>query len=106
VIRFATGHLSRVNEDRPPPAMDGGPVEVEWHVKQIAAETRSDGKVDITWTKRLTATKLPENTRIGTESFGERAAHMTPSGEPPLIEVTRADQTSAPEEAPDARTER
>ena len=80
VIRFAQGHLSRVDENRPPPAMEAAPVEVEWDVEQIAAESRADGKIDITWTTKLTATKLPENTQMGTDSFGQRAAQMSHSG--------------------------
>jgi hypothetical protein len=101
VFRFAHGHLSRVDADRPPPNMDGASVEVEWDVKQLTAETGADGKVNITWSTKLTATKLPDNTQIGVESFGERAAHMTATGDAPLIALERAEQIDPGDDPPE-----
>lgn len=94
-IRFARGELSRQDPSSPPPVMEGAPVEVEWDVKQVGVSHDSEGKVNIAWQTRVTATKLPENTTLGVHSFGMRAAHVTPSGEPSLIEVERAGDEAA-----------
>jgi hypothetical protein len=102
VIRFAEGHLSRVDEHRPPPHMDIAPVEVDWEVKQLAAEVGVDGKVNITWSTKLTATKLPNNTQIGAESFGMRAAYVTPLGGPMAGDAQRAGEHGSTDDPQDA----
>jgi hypothetical protein len=69
--------------------MDGGPVEVDWDVTQIAAQPNDEGHVNVTWDWKVTARKLPVNTEIRVEEFGTRAVHATPVGEAE-VKVERA----------------
>lgn len=94
VIRFVQGQLSRQDPDRSAPQMDSAPVEVDWHVKQLSAARGPDGKINITWQQHVTATKLPDNTKIEVGGFGVRAAHVHPTADAPLIEVNRAGDTA------------
>jgi hypothetical protein len=51
----------------------------------------ADGKVELTFQQKVSATQLPDNTRLSVSGFGMRAAHVVPSDEPPQVEVHRGD---------------
>jgi hypothetical protein len=90
VITIVQGELSRQDPEQPAAEMDVGPIELEWEVSDPVAVKRPDGKVDVTFVRKVTATKLPENCQLEISRFGMRAAHVSPSDTAAQVEVTRA----------------
>jgi hypothetical protein len=91
VLNIVRGELKVKDLTRPVPALDGAAIELDWQVSEPTASRRPDGEVDITFRRRVTARRLPDNVSLTISSIGMRAAHVVPSDAEPLqVEVERA----------------
>jgi hypothetical protein len=79
-IRFVTGTVRAVDPANPP-VFDGGAIELEWAQDPPIVTVKADGRVDITFSTNVAVRAITPGAELDLESWGMRAAHVTPVDE-------------------------